>query len=185
MCRFIRDTFQDPFIGLQVTLGITRLTVQAGLGNVALAKDKCTTQHNPLLAEGSTGRPTIILDDVALFIEYPYISSIILGGGPNVGIRAGLAVDAARLRGGPDWDVSNMKEMHAMLREARQRVVQPKRVSFPWFCSLICTYAPVVVHRTCRCVNEIELTGHSSITGRLLVTLGLAAGAHADRRDVP
>lgn len=87
VCRFIRDTFQDPFIGLQVTLGITRLTVQVGLGNVALAKDKCTTQHNPLLAEGSTGRPTIILDDVALFIEYPYISSIILGGGPNVGIR--------------------------------------------------------------------------------------------------
>ena len=40
-----------------------------------------------------------------------YVSSLIFGSGPNIGIKAGLAVDASRIRGGPDWDVSNLKEM--------------------------------------------------------------------------
>ena len=101
LCKFIRETFQDPFVGLEVTLGITKLTLQASLGNVAVAKDKCTTEHNPKLVAGAAGRPTVILDDIALFMEYPYVSSLIFGGKPNIGIRAALAVDMARLRGGP------------------------------------------------------------------------------------
>ena len=38
-------------------LGVTQLTIQAILGNVALSKDKCTHQHNNNLTKGSTGRP--------------------------------------------------------------------------------------------------------------------------------
>ena len=44
LCTFIRDTFQDPYVGVQAHLGVTQLTVQAILGNVALAKDGCASQ---------------------------------------------------------------------------------------------------------------------------------------------
>jgi hypothetical protein len=41
------------------------------------------------------------LDEVAIFAEYPYVSSIFSSAKPNVGVRAALAVDMARIKPGP------------------------------------------------------------------------------------
>jgi len=47
-------------------------------------------------------RPSVILDEVGVFAEYPYVSSLFFGAKPNIGLRGALAVDMARVRAGPD-----------------------------------------------------------------------------------
>lgn len=89
LCIFLHNAFNDPpVVAVTANFGVAELIIEATVGSIAVIKDECT-------------RPSGILDEVAIFAEYPYAAPTFSKAKPHVGVRAAFAVDMARIKPGP------------------------------------------------------------------------------------
>ena len=96
MCIFLRNAFNDTVVSVAANFGAAELTIEATVGNITVIKDECTSAHNAALGGGGGGRPSGILEEVAIVAGYPYAAPFFSKSKPYVGVRASFAVDMVR-----------------------------------------------------------------------------------------